>query len=107
MKYIQDDFKIIKNSEIQSGFYDMLVNCPSIAEKARPGQFINILCSDKPLRRPISICEIDKESGNIRMVYQVRGEGTEWMSRYAKVKYKSLGPLGNGFTIPQNRAGWR
>ena len=101
MKYIQDDFKIIKNSEIQSGFYDMLVNCPSIAEKARPGQFINILCSDKPLRRPISICEIDKESGNIRMVYQVRGEGTEWMSRLCEGEIINLlGPLGNGFTIP-------
>lgn len=101
MKYIQDDFKIIKNNEIRSGFFDILVNCPAIAEKARPGQFINILCADKPLRRPISICGIDKEQGNIRMVYQVKGEGTEWMSHLrAEESINLLGPLGNGFNIP-------
>ena len=106
MKFIQDDFKILYNREIQNGFFDILVDCPSIAERARPGQFINVLCGEKPLRRPISICEIDKSAGSIRMVYQVRGEGTEWMSGLCDGgTINLLGPLGNGFNIPAKSRG--
>ena len=50
--------------------------------------------------RPISICEIDKENGRLRVVYRVTGPktGTE---EFSKLKAGDIipviGPLGNGF----------
>ena len=52
------------------------------------------------LPRPISICEIDKENGRLRVVYRVTGPktGTE---EFSKLKAGDIipviGPLGNGF----------
>ena len=56
----------------------------------------------KLLPRPISICEIDRENGRIRLVYRVTGKntGTEAFSRlHAGVPVEVLGPLGNGFPL--------
>ena len=54
------------------------------------------------LRRPISICEA---SGmQLRLVFEVRGEGTEWLSRRTKGERVSvLGPLGHGFDVAGKR----
>ena len=54
----------------------------------------------KLLPRPISICEIDKEKGALRVVYRVTGEntGTELFSKMqAGDTVPVIGPLGNGF----------
>ena len=52
------------------------------------------------LPRPISICEIDREQGRIRMVYRVVGEGTaEFSRKKAGEQIEVLGPLGNGFPL--------
>ena len=52
------------------------------------------------LPRPISICEIDREKGMLRVVYRVTGPGTgtEMFSRLkAGDTIPVIGPLGNGF----------
>ena len=54
----------------------------------------------KLLPRPISICEIDKSEGSLRVVYRVTGKntGTEAFSRMkAGDIIPVIGPLGNGF----------
>ena len=38
-------------------------------------------CRVSPLRRPISICEVDREQGSIRILFDVRGEGTHVMAQ--------------------------
>lgn len=90
---------VLENTEIATGIYDLIIKTPQSAE-AKPGQFVNIYCEGKPLRRPISICEINKQSGTLRLVYQIKGEGTKWLS---KVKVGEtldiLGPLGHGFSV--------
>ena len=56
----------------------------------------------KLLPRPISICEIDREQGQLRLVYRVTGEktGTEEFSRLqAGDSIPMIGPLGNGFPL--------
>lgn len=70
------------------------------AQTAVAGQFVSVYCKDKTklLPRPISICQIDKEKGRLRIVYRVVGGGTEEMSSYSAGDDISLiGPLGNGF----------
>ena len=52
------------------------------------------------------MCGIDKEKGQIRLVYRVTGEGTG-TEEFSKLKegdsVKILGPLGNGFTVEEGK----
>lgn len=84
------------------GIYSMWIEDKEIALAATPGQFISLYCNDgsRILPRPISICEIDKEKGRLRLVYRIAGAGTKEIAGYKPgVKIKVLGPLGNGFPL--------
>lgn len=76
MKYMQGEYKIASVNKLTDTVYDIKIVCPEVAAAAKAGQFVNIRCGEKTLRRPISICEIDADEGTIRLVYEVRGEGT-------------------------------
>ncbi len=97
---LKDNGKIIANRRITEAakLYDMLIECPEIARAAKAGQIVHVLCGEgTTLRRPISICECDGDL--IRLCYEVRGKGTDWMaSRKEGDMISLLGPLGNGFT---------
>lgn len=66
-----------------------------------PGQFLHIKCGDRHLlRRPISICNWSAQRDLIRLVFEVRGEGTDWLARrQVGQTLDVLGPLGNGFSM--------
>lgn len=100
MAYQQGVFPIISAQQLNATVYSMWIACPQLAAQAKVGQFVHILCGEKTLRRPISICEISKENGALRIVFEIRGEGTEWLAgRKAGDELDILGPLGNGFTL--------
>ncbi len=68
-------------------------------EPQGPDQFVHVKCGhSRLLRRPISICDWGKN--RLRIVFEVRGEGTEWLAR-RKVgdTLDVLGPLGHGFQV--------
>ena len=102
MGKIKMEAKIVRQDEIATDIYSMVIQAPEIASQAVPGQFIDVYSADgsKLLPRPISICEIDKENGRLRVVYRVTGPktGTE---EFSKLKAGDIipviGPLGNGF----------
>ena len=95
--------KIISKNQISTNIYDMWLDCPQIAFDAIPMQFVNIKCEGFTLRRPISICEIDKANGRIRIVFEVRGEGTAWLAKQnVDDSILILAPLGNGIEITDN-----
>ncbi len=98
MKFDAQDFLVVKNEEIAHGIFDLWVENKDIAKLAKPGQFAHILVPGKTLRRPISICEADKSC--LRLVYQIKGEGTEKLSKVQiGDKLNIIAPLGNGFEI--------
>lgn len=93
---------ILKNDCYVDNIYDMLLSAPEVASSAKPGQFINLYTSKSEmiLPRPISLCEIDKKVGTLRLLYQVVGKGTQYFSTLQKGdSIKILGALGNGFYI--------
>ena len=92
--------KIIEERKLTSDIYSFLLDAGAIAEEARPGQFVHIKCgAGLLLRRPISIC--DANAGLLRIVFQVRGTGTQWLSeRETGETLDVLGPLGTGFQLP-------
>lgn len=91
---------IIRQEEIADDIYSMWLRTDEIAAHAKAGQFLSIYCNEgsRLLPRPISICEIDKKDGAIRLVYRVAGKGTkEFCSMRTGMQLKVVGPLGNGF----------
>jgi dihydroorotate dehydrogenase electron transfer subunit len=97
---------VIEQKKIAADIYSMWLQTEKIAGEARPGQFISIYSRDdsRMLPRPISICEIDRENGRLRIVYRVVGQGTDEFSRLAAGdQLEILGPLGNGFPLKQGR----
>ena len=68
-----------------------------------PGQFVHIKCGEGLLlRRPISVCAcmVDEPEDTLAIVFEVRGEGTDWLAKREEGEYLDvLGMLGNGFTM--------
>ncbi|MDE7271884.1 MAG: dihydroorotate dehydrogenase electron transfer subunit [Lachnospiraceae bacterium] len=92
---------VYKQQQIVPGIYDMWINT-TLAQQAKPGQFISVYTQDKSalLPRPISICETDVINDRLRIVYRVAGKGTAEFSRYtAGRRVDILGTLGNGFPL--------
>ena len=98
---------IEKQEQIAEGIFSLWLQAPGIAKHANAGQFVSVYCNDKTklLPRPISLCEIDKEKGRIRLVHRVAGGGTEEFSKMQKGEsLQLLGPLGNGFPKENKKA---
>ena len=75
---------------------------PTVARRARAGQFVHLLPEAHSLfRRAFSIYATDSESGTFDVLHQVLGEGTRSLSRLEKgAAVDTLGPLGNRFQAP-------
>ena len=98
--------EITEHSQLTAGIFDMKVRAPQIADQAVPGQFVSLYSQDgaKLLPRPISLCGIHREKGELRLVYRVAGAGTREFSRlHIGDRIEVLGPLGNGFPVKQAR----
>lgn len=107
MGKIKMEAKIIRQDEIATDIYSMVIQAPDIASQAVPGQFIDVYSADgsKLLPRPISLCEIDRAAGTLRIVYRIAGKGTKEFSMLTSDHIITiLGPLGNGFTKKDKKA---
>lgn len=99
--------EIISQEQIAPGVFDLRLAAGPIADKAVPGQFVNVYIDTdgKLLPRPISICEADQGTGMLRLVYRVAGGGTSYLStKAAGENLRILGPLGNGFPLEKKNA---
>ena len=99
--------KVVSQEKMTDDICSMWIQADEIAANAKPGQFISVYTKDasKLLPRPISLCEVDKENGRLRIVYRVVGAGTAEFSQYqAGDDITVMGPLGNGFTLKDKKA---
>jgi dihydroorotate dehydrogenase electron transfer subunit len=103
---------IIKaNERIKPAYFLLTIDCPPIANKIRPGQFIMLKVSEglSPLlRRPFSIYKSfpedhpeKKKRGYLLILYKIVGKGTQKMTELKRGQtVNMIGPLGNGFSLP-------
>jgi len=94
----------ISNKEILTdAVVSITVSCDELARQSTAGQFLHVKCGEaRLLRRPISICSLS--GGDIRFVFEVKGEGTRWLSeQFIGERLNILGPLGKGFDIPNGK----
>jgi len=109
-------------STVAKGHYRLKLRCRPITRKARPGQFVNILCGGATLlRRPLSIHRVErpdlrpadlrtgragsrqKRVGDcFEVLFKVVGPGTRRLAELEPGDELSvLGPLGKGFQVPK------
>lgn len=92
--------KIVKKEQLKEDIYKYSIEANQIAKDAKPGQFIEIRVLDniEPLlRRPISIYNIEKETGIVEFIFQVKGKGTEILAkREVGEELDVIGALGYG-----------
>ena len=72
-----------------------------------PGQFVQIYIENSPttfLRRPISVNFVDKKQGELWLLIQIKGEGTQHLANLQPGdRLNVVLPLGKGFTMPQRK----
>ena len=99
--------KVVRQENIATDIFSMVIEAKEIASQAVPGQFVDLYSADgsKLLPRPISLCEIDREKGTLRLVYRIAGKGTaEFSKLQSGDTIDVLGPLGNGFNLEDGKA---
>ncbi|GGE66081.1 dihydroorotate dehydrogenase electron transfer subunit [Priestia taiwanensis] len=105
----QQHMKLVKQEEIAQDIFELVLEGSLVDEMNEPGQFVNIKVAegDTPLlRRPISICQIDREKKQFTMLYRAEGKGTTILSkRRVGENVDILGPLGNGFPVREAQVG--
>lgn len=93
--------RVLSQQMIAPDIYDLWLET-GLSEKAGAGQFVGVYPTDKThlLPRPISICEVDKEKGALRLVYRIAGVGTAQFSEWQQGQtVELLGILGNGYPL--------
>lgn len=99
--------KVISINFINDLICDLKLSCPIIAKEAKAGQFVEVYPDNgvNLLSRPISICEINKEEGSLRLVFQIVGKGTKLFSELKQNdEIRLLGPCGNGYTLGEGKS---
>lgn len=104
----RENVEIVLQERIAKDIYNLWIRTGNIAQNAVAGQFLSLYSGDgsRLLPRPISICEIIRERGLIRLVYRVTGRNTgteEFSSLSTNASLQAIGPLGNGFPLEQAR----
>lgn len=98
--------KVLLNQQVNNRYWHMIVDASGFDEEVKPGQFFNIHCTKElkgQLRRPFSIFQINKQQGTLEFLYLVKGSGTQHLTQIRTgEKVDLLGPLGTGFTLPEN-----
>ena len=107
--FFKENLTVIGQREIAPRIFEMVLAGQMVAEM-EVGQFLHLRVPDpsKLLRRPISISEIDKEKGQVTIVYRVERAGTAILSKLeAGDSVDTMGPQGKGFDLSFLEAGQR
>ena len=92
--------KLVKKEALKKDVFKFSVEAKEIVDISKPGHFIEIRVTDQVepfLRRPISIYNMDKENGILEFIFQVKGKGTDLLSKkQVGDEVDIIGPLGNG-----------
>ncbi len=94
--------------DLGAGSWELTLECPEIATRARPGEFLQVQVDPAPvplLRRPFSVCRADPAAGTLGIYFGVTGIGTARLAGLTVGdEVRVLGPLGRGYSLPPGPA---
>jgi len=93
---IKHMYKILRKKILNPTVTQMEIEAPLVAKKAKPGQFIILRVDESGERIPLTIAGADKESGGVKIIFQVVGATTTKLNAKEEGEYISdfVGPLG-------------
>lgn len=91
--------KIKQNKKIAPGVYKLVLK-GDVKDCNRPGTFVHIQIDGCYLRRPISVCDLNKDE--LTLLYKVLGKGTDILSK-TKGSLNILTNLGTGYNLKNAR----
>ncbi len=100
----------VLSSRNQGRHHTMTIVAPEIAERARPGQFLQVGMPEGRsflLRRAFAIYKASRQggwAGTLEFAFGPGGQGTDWLRTVRAHQFLDvIGPLGRGFATPKNR----
>ncbi|MBF0118191.1 MAG: sulfide/dihydroorotate dehydrogenase-like FAD/NAD-binding protein [Desulfobacterales bacterium] len=90
-------YKIVKREEMAEGTVVLNeIEAPSIAKKAKPGQFVILKANEEGERIPLTMADTDPEKGTITIIYMVVGKSTALFKtlKVGEGYQDVIGPLG-------------
>lgn len=101
-KFVQD-FQVTQNIRLNKRHFILELLAPEKLPVIFPGQFVQVLVENSPstfLRRPLSIHSVDYDKNTLRLLIQIKGEGTRHLSLLQEGDSLNLiFPLGNSFSM--------
>ena len=95
---------VLSNQDLGADYRLLRLRSPRIAATAVPGQFVHVrvpALDPSALRRPISVCDADPDTGVLTLLFRMVGRGTIALATVREGDEVDLmGPLGNGFPLP-------
>lgn len=90
-------YPILKAEKLADKIYLMVVEAPRVARACEPGEFVIVKMGEEGERIPLTICDFDRQTGTITIVFQTVGASTEKMStlKAGDAFHDFVGPLGN------------
>ncbi|MCH4172076.1 MAG: sulfide/dihydroorotate dehydrogenase-like FAD/NAD-binding protein [Lactobacillus sp.] len=94
-------FKVTAYERLTTNEYQLWIDAPRIAARAKPGQFVIIRMDETGERIPLTICETNPKDGLIRIIFQVIGKSTAELAEYktGSELLDVVGPLGTPTAI--------
>ncbi|MCX6285916.1 MAG: dihydroorotate dehydrogenase electron transfer subunit [Bacteroidetes bacterium] len=106
MKKFAHDFKVVTNNRLNTRHFVLELQAALPLPEILPGQFVQVLVHNSPptfLRRPFSIHFVDYAKNTLRLLVQVKGEGSRHMGLLQTGDNLNLVyPLGNAFSVPSS-----
>ena len=92
----QSKWVIVSNLPVAERTYELVLRGDT--QDLRPGQFVEIELPNFYLRRPISVCNVEKDQ--LTLIYKVVGQGTALMAQLKRgSELDLLSCLGNGYDL--------
>lgn len=94
-------FKIVEKTELNPIEFEIFVEAPRIAKKAKAGQFVILRIDELGERIPLTVVDTDEEKGLVRLIFQVIGKSTAALAalRAGDSLADVVGPLGKATEI--------
>ena len=85
-------YKILSKKELCPNQYEMVIEAPYIVRNAKAGQFIIFRVEENGERVPLTIADVNKETGAVTIVFMAVGHSTK--------KLAELKPVMNCLILP-------
>ncbi len=75
-------YKIISKRELCANQYELVIEAPYVVRNAKAGQFIILRAEENGERIPLTIADVDKEKGELTIVFMAVGYTTKKLAEY-------------------------